>query len=149
MHLLASRVMPPARTENRATSRTCPWSPRAQAVEPITESGACDRPGPALGSPVVKREFRRSATFGIVGVIAVAAATVAIGLSASPTDANPNLQYGLIFGVVAVFFVALFLFQSRDLNRGAGGDARDFAKGPRDVDAPTSSPTASSGRPWR
>jgi hypothetical protein len=85
----------------------------------------------------VKREFRRSATFGIVGVIVVAAVTVAIGLSASPTDANPKLQYGLIFGVVAAFLVALFLFQRRDLNRAAGGDARDFAKGPRDVDDPT------------
>ena len=43
----------------------------------------------------MKREFRRSATFGIVGVIVVAAATVAIGLSASPTDANPRLHYDL------------------------------------------------------
>jgi len=85
----------------------------------------------------VKREFRRSATFGIVGVIVVAVTTVAIGLSASPTDANPRLQYGLIFAVVAAFFVALFLLQRRDLNRAAGGDARDFAKGPGDVDDAT------------
>jgi hypothetical protein len=39
--------------------------------------------------------------------------------------------------VLALFFVGLFIFQRRDLNRAAGGDARDFAKGPRDVDDPT------------
>ncbi len=83
------------------------------------------------------REFRRSATFGIVGVIVVAAITVAIALSASPTDANPKLQFALIFGVLALFLIGLFLFQRRDLNRVTVGDARDFAKGPRDVDDPT------------
>jgi hypothetical protein len=85
----------------------------------------------------VRREFRRSAVFGIVGVVVVAAITVVIGLSASPQDANPKLQFGLIFGVLGVFLVLLFLFQRRDLNRVAGGDARDFAKGPHEVDDPT------------
>jgi hypothetical protein len=83
------------------------------------------------------RELRRSATFGIVGVVVVAAISVAIGLSASPTDANPKLQFGLIFGVLALFLVGLFLFQRRDLNRVTVGDARDFAKGPRAIDDPT------------
>jgi hypothetical protein len=83
------------------------------------------------------REFRRSARFGIIGVIVVAAITVAIGLSTSPNDADPKLQFGLIFGVVAVFFVILMLLQRGDLNRAAGGDARDFAKGPHQVDDPT------------
>jgi hypothetical protein len=83
------------------------------------------------------REFRRSATFGIVGVVVVAAIVVVIGLSASPTDANPKLQFGLIFGVLAVFLIGLFLFQRRDLNRVTVGDARDFARGRRDVADPT------------
>lgn len=42
----------------------------------------------------MRREFRRSATFGILGLIVVAAVTVVIGLSAGPTDANPKLQSG-------------------------------------------------------
>jgi hypothetical protein len=83
------------------------------------------------------RGFGRSARFGIIGVIVVAAITVVIGLSADPQDANPKLQFGLIFGVLAVFFVLLFLFQRGDLRRAAAGDARDFAKGPHEVDDPT------------
>jgi hypothetical protein len=83
------------------------------------------------------KQFRRSATYAIVGLIVVAAVTVGIGLSTSPTDANPKLQFGLIFGVLAIFLVGLFVFQRRDLNRAAVGDVRDFAKGPRQVDDPT------------
>jgi hypothetical protein len=85
----------------------------------------------------VRREFRRSTTFAIVGLIVVLAATVGIGLSASPTDANPKLQFGLIFGVLGLFLVGLFVFQRRDLNRAVSGDARAFVKGPRQVDDPT------------
>jgi hypothetical protein len=83
------------------------------------------------------RPFRRSAIFGIVGVVVVAAITIAIGLSASPTDPNPKFQFALIFGVLALFLVGLFVFQRRDLNRATVGDSRDFAGGPRDVDDPT------------
>jgi hypothetical protein len=83
------------------------------------------------------RPFRRSAIFGIVGVVVVAAITIAIGLSASPTDPNPKFQFALIFGVLALFLVGLFVFQRRDLNRATVGDSRDFARGPRDVDDPT------------
>jgi len=83
------------------------------------------------------REFRRSAWYGIIGVFVVAAITVAIGLSADPADANPKLQYGLIFGVVAVFLVGLFFFQSRDLGRAERVSRRAISTGPQDVDDPT------------
>jgi hypothetical protein len=83
------------------------------------------------------REFRGSARFGIIGVFVVAGICVAIALTASPTDADPKLQFGLIFGVVAVFLALLMLIQRRALNRASSGDARDFAKGAHGVDDPT------------
>jgi hypothetical protein len=82
-------------------------------------------------------EFGRSAWYGIIGVFVVAAICVAIGLSADPTDSNPKLQFGLIFGVIAVFLVGLFFFQSRDLGRAEQVSRRAIASGPHDVDDPT------------
>ena len=83
------------------------------------------------------REFGRSAWYGIIGVCVVAGFTVAIGLSADPTDPNPKLQFALIFGVIAVFLVGLFFFQSRDLGRAERVSRRAIASGPHDVDDPT------------
>jgi hypothetical protein len=83
------------------------------------------------------REFRRSAIYGIVGVLAVAAIVVVIALSADPQDANPTLQYGLIFGVVGLFLIGLFFFQSRDLRSAEGISRRATESGPREVDDPT------------
>jgi hypothetical protein len=76
--------------------------------------------------------------FAIIGIFVVAGVVVAIGLSADPTDPNPKLQYGLIFGVVAVFVFGLLLIQRRDLQSGAEADARmSVGGGPREVDDPT------------
>jgi hypothetical protein len=83
------------------------------------------------------REFRRSAIYGIVGVLAVAAIVVVIALSADPEDANPKLQYGLIFGAVGLFLVGLFFFQSRDLRSAEGVGRRATESRPREVDDPT------------
>jgi hypothetical protein len=83
------------------------------------------------------REFRRSRLFGLVGVFVVAGIAILIALSAGSTNPNPKLQMGLIFGVIAVFFVALLLFQRGDLNRAAAGDAGSVAKSPQQVDDPT------------
>jgi hypothetical protein len=85
----------------------------------------------------VRGEFRRSAVFGLVGVFVVAGIAIAIALSADSSNSNPKLQIGLIFGVIAVFFVGLFIFQRRDLNRAATGDIRGFSKGPQEIDDPT------------
>jgi hypothetical protein len=85
----------------------------------------------------VRGEFRRSAVFGLVGVFVVAGIAIAIALSADSSDSNPKLQMGLIFGVIAVFFVGLFIFQRRDLNRAATGDIKGFSKGPQEIDDPT------------
>jgi hypothetical protein len=91
----------------------------------------------ADGEVEVRREFRRSAVFGIGGVLAVAAIVIVVGLTADPTDPNPKLQFGVIFAALAVFFVLLFLFQRGDLRRATAGDVRDFAKGPHEVHDPT------------
>jgi hypothetical protein len=85
--------------------------------------------------------FKRSAWFAIIGIFVVAGIVVAIGLSADPQDADPKLQYGLIFGVVGVFVVLLLFFQSRDLSSAEGeasrGTARAAASGPSQVENPT------------
>ncbi len=63
------------------------------------------------------------------------------GFKRSGREANPKLTMGLIFGVIAVFFVILFALQHSDLERVAGGDSsateRAAAEGGRTVDNPT------------
>jgi len=85
--------------------------------------------------------FKRSGTFGILGVIVVAALVAAIGLTLGQGDSDPKLAYGLIFGVLAIFCVGLFTLQRADLNRASGTDAqqtsRAAAEGGRQVEDPT------------
>ncbi|HEX5990301.1 MAG TPA: hypothetical protein VFY75_08830 [Solirubrobacterales bacterium] len=61
--------------------------------------------------------FRRSSRFGLVGVLVVMALVAVIGLTMGSGEANPKLALGLIFGVLAVFFVLLFALQRSDLER--------------------------------
>lgn len=61
--------------------------------------------------------FRRSGTFGIVGVFVVAGIVAAIALTMGANQARPKLALGLIFGVIALFVVLLFVLQSRDVTR--------------------------------
>lgn len=68
--------------------------------------------------------FKRSSRFGLIGVIAVMIATAVIGIALGSGEANPKLALGLIFGVLAVFFVVLFALQRADMDRVAGGDVR-------------------------
>jgi hypothetical protein len=86
--------------------------------------------------------FRRSKWFGLVGIFVVAAIVVVIALSTGGGESNPKLTLGLIFAVVAIFFVVLFALQRSDLERvasaGDRGTARAAAEGGgRDVDNPT------------
>jgi hypothetical protein len=85
--------------------------------------------------------FKRSSRFGIVGVFVVAAIVLAIALNTGGGEANPKATMALIFGVIAVFFVVLFVLQRRDLERVAGADARGAsrgaAEGGRAIDNPT------------
>lgn len=61
--------------------------------------------------------FRRSGTFGIVGVLVVAGAVVAIALTLGSGQARPKLALGLIFGAIALFVLLLFALQARDVDR--------------------------------
>jgi hypothetical protein len=85
--------------------------------------------------------FQRSSWFGLVGVFVVAAVVAAIGLTMGQGDPNPKLALGLIFGVIAVFAVALVALQRADLERVADGDgiasSRAGTEGGRQVDDPT------------
>lgn len=85
--------------------------------------------------------FKRSAWFAIVGILVVAALVVVIGLSADPQDANPKLQYGLIFGVLGIFIFAWLFLQGRDISAAEDAakrsTARAAASGPGEVENPT------------
>jgi hypothetical protein len=80
--------------------------------------------------------FRRSGTFGIVGVIVVMAIVAVIGLNADPRDADPKGTFVAIFGVVAVFLVLLFAFQLRDLSAAEGADAQAATTPPHEIENP-------------
>lgn len=85
--------------------------------------------------------FKRSGLFAIFGILAVAAIVVVIGLSSESGGTDPQVTYGLIFGVLAVFLVLLFVLQRADLNRVSGADVRGAnrgaAEGGREIDNPT------------
>lgn len=68
-------------------------------------------------------QFRRSGTFGIVGVIVTMILVAIVGLQTDPRDASPKETYALVFGIVGVYVVLLFLFQTLDLRRAARADA--------------------------
>jgi hypothetical protein len=61
--------------------------------------------------------FRRSGTFGIVGVIVVAVVVAVIATTMGSGQARPKLALGLIFGVIALFMLILFVLQARDVDR--------------------------------
>jgi hypothetical protein len=85
--------------------------------------------------------FKRSSRFGLIGVFVVAAAAIAIATTMGQGDPNPKLALGLIFAVIAIFFVILFALQRSDIERAAGGDSaagsRAAAEGGRQVENPT------------
>ncbi len=85
--------------------------------------------------------FKRSSRFGIVGVILVMVVVVVIALTMGSGQANPKGAIALIFGVIAVFFVILFILQRSDLERAAGvsarGTERAAAEGGHEIDDPT------------
>jgi hypothetical protein len=81
--------------------------------------------------------FRRSGTFGIVGVFVVAGVVAAIALTMGASQARPKLALGLIFGVIALFVVLLFALQSRDVTRVEAASVPDAPPPPGALDDPT------------
>lgn len=86
--------------------------------------------------------FKRSGTFGIVGVFVVAALVAVIALTMGQGDPNPKLAFGLIFGVIALFCVGLFALQRADLNRASGNDAAQSSRGAAEAGREVEDPTA-------
>ena len=84
---------------------------------------------------------KRSGLFGLIGVFVVAGVVAGVGLTMGQGDPNPKLALGLIFGVIAIFVVALIVLQRSDLERAALADAattgRAAAEGGRAVENPT------------
>ncbi len=84
--------------------------------------------------------FKRSAWFGLIGVVVVAAIVVVIGLSSGEGQSNPKTTYALIFGVIGLFMVILFALQRSDMERVAGSDTRGTeraaAEGGRAIENP-------------
>lgn len=68
--------------------------------------------------------FKRSSRFGILGLVVVAGICAAIGLTLGSGEANPKLELGLNFAVLAIFFVVLFALRRADLDRVSGADTR-------------------------
>lgn len=85
--------------------------------------------------------FKRSGTFGVVGVIVVAVVVVVIALTMGQGDPNPKLALGLIFAVIAIFMVGLFALQRSDLGRAAGTDAAQSSRGAAEGGRPVVDPT--------
>ncbi len=69
--------------------------------------------------------FRRSGTFGIVGVIVVAAVAVVIATTMGSGQGRPKLAFGLIFGVIGLYVLILFALQARDVDRAAAASVPD------------------------
>src|SRR3954447_10085021 len=90
---------------------------------------------------MVSGGFRRSALFGIVGVVVVAVLAAVLALTMDEGDPNPKPTLALIFGVIAVFVVGLIALQRADLERAAHGEAaaasRPATEGGRQVENPT------------
>ncbi len=86
--------------------------------------------------------FGRSKWFGLIGVLVVAAIVIVIATTTGGGEANPKLTMGLIFGVLAVFFVILLALQRSDLERAAASGARGTDRaaaegGGRTIENPT------------
>jgi len=86
--------------------------------------------------------FKRSGVFGVVGVFVVAAIVIVIAMSTGEGQSNPKTTYALIFGVLAVFFVILFVLQRSDMERAAGGDAKAVQRAVAESGGRVEDPTA-------
>jgi hypothetical protein len=90
----------------------------------------------------VQAGFRRSSTFGIVGVIVVMVACAVIGLQFG-SGAHPTGALIAIFAIVFGFIAVLMVLQRRDLDRVSGRAQREALTDSGPVADPTSVPPGS------
>ncbi len=88
--------------------------------------------------------FKRSKWFGLIGIFVVAAIVIAIATTTGGGEANPKLTLGLIFAVVAIYFVILFTLQRSDLERVAETSARGTDLAAASAGGPIENPTTMS-----
>jgi hypothetical protein len=91
----------------------------------------------------VKRDFRTSSRFGIVGVVVVMVVVAALALTFGSNNAHPTVLMAVILGIVFAFVAVLMWLQRRDLNRAERRTAVDSLQGPQAVDDPTTADTSS------
>jgi hypothetical protein len=114
----------------------------------------------------VRRDFRRSSRFGIVGVVVVAVAAAGLALAFGQNSANPQLVLIPILALVFGFVAVLLHLQRRDLDAAAARTDREAAAATEAVTDPTTADqmslladlatgpldreaiTAASGRVW-
>jgi hypothetical protein len=84
--------------------------------------------------------FRRSSTFGIVGVIVVMVAVAVIALQFGSGTARPTGALIAIVAVVFGFIAVLMVLQRRDLNRVSEAAKREALADPGPVSDPTTVP---------
>jgi hypothetical protein len=81
--------------------------------------------------------FRRSSTFGLVGVIVVMVAVAVIGLRFGSGTARPTGALIAIVAIVFGFIAVLMVLQRRDLNRVSGKSRREALADPGPISDPT------------
>ena len=81
-------------------------------------------------------QFRRSGTFGIVGVVVVMVLVAVVGLTMGQGQAKPKGALALIFGIVAVYLLILFFLQNRDLTAAQTADTHGRAAPPGSLENP-------------
>ncbi len=87
--------------------------------------------------------FRRSSTFGIVGVIVVMVVVAVIALQYGSGTAHPTGALIAIVAIVFGFLAVLMVLQRRDLNRVSGAAEREALADMGPVSDPTSVPPGS------
>src|SRR4051812_34835558 len=87
--------------------------------------------------------FRRSSTFGIVGVLVVMVACAFIGLKFGSGTSRPTGALIAIVAIVFGFLAILIVLQHRDFNRVAGATQHEELANLGPVSDPTSVPPGS------
>jgi hypothetical protein len=75
----------------------------------------------------VRRDFKRSSRFGLIGVVVVAVVAAALALAFGQNSANPQLVLIPILALVFGFVVLLLHLQRRDIDAAAARTGREAA----------------------
>jgi len=91
----------------------------------------------------LKRDFKTSRRFGIIGVGVVAVTTAALALVFGSNQAHPTVLMAAILGIVFAFVAALMILQRRDLDRAETRSTRAGIGAPQTVTDPALADTNS------